>query len=384
MDPDRFRNSTSGSAVKTVKGHWAFIPNPLPPGLEWSSGLVSALAGAERSLAALAEKGSDIASPETLVRPFVRREAVLSSRIEGTVTTFDQLARFEADPKAGGADTLEVANYVRALEYGIQRMADLPVSLRLIREMHAELFGGLGREHLTPGEFRRSQNWVGPPGSTVENAPYVPPPVEEMWKGLDQLENYIYSKSDLPPLIRIGLIHYQFEALHPFTDGNGRVGRLLISLLLKLWDLLPHPWLYLSGYFEANRDAYYDALLGVSESGDWETWLLLFSNAVERQSNEAAAGLDRLEALREHYMELLGGDRSETRLLRVVEFLMSHPIASIRQIEHGAAVSDYKAARRYVIKLVDYGILREVTGWKRNRVYRADDIFAAIEGTLDI
>ncbi len=243
MDPDRFRDSAAGKPILTSGGYWAFVPNPLPPELAWSTDLVGQLAKAERSLAALAEKSGDVASPHTLVQPFIRKEAVLSSRIEGTLTSYEELYRFETDRRAGWEDALEVANFVRALEYGFDRLETLPLSLRLIRETHAELLHGLNRHPAAPGEFRRSQNWIGPPGSTVENAPYVPPPVDAMLTGLDALERYIHGPDDLPMLVRIGLIHYQFEAIHPFLDGNGRIGRLLIALLLVLWDLLPHPWL---------------------------------------------------------------------------------------------------------------------------------------------
>jgi len=384
MDPDRFRDSTAGRPILTPSGYWAFVPNPLPPVVAWSTELVTQLAKAERSLAALAEKSKDFASPHTLVQPFIRREAVLSSRIEGTLTSYDELYRFETDPRSGGEDALEVANYVRALEHGINRLETLPVSLRLIRETHAELLHGLDRQLATPGEFRRSQNWIGPPGSTVESAPYVPPPVDAMLAGLDMLERYVHGPDDLPVLVRVGLIHYQFEAIHPFLDGNGRIGRLLIALLLVHWDLLPHPWLYLSGYFDANRQAYYDGLLGVSARGDWEAWLLLFLEAVARQSDEAAAALDRLEALRGHYEAMLRKERAAGRLMQVVDFLLGHPMATVRQIERGIEARDFKVAQRYVEKLVEHGVLREFTGRKRNRIYRADQIFEAIEGTLDV
>jgi len=384
MDPDRFRDSSAGRPLLTPGGYWAFVPNPLPPAVAWSTDLVSQLAKAEPSLAALAEKGSDFPSPHTLVQPFIRREAVLSSRIEGTLTSYDELYRFETDPRGGGEDALEVANYVRALEYGIGRLETLPLSLRLIRETHSELFQGLNRQPVAPGEFRRSQTWIGPPGSTIENAPYVPPPVDDMLAGLNILERYIHGPDDLPVLARIGLIHYQFEAIHPFLDGNGRIGRLLIALLLVLWDLLPHPWLYLSGYFEANRQAYYERLLGVSERGDWDAWLLLFLEAVGRQSDEAAAALDRLEALREHYETMLRDERTADRLMQVIDFLLGHPMATVRQIEGGIGARDFKTAQRYVEKLVERGVLREFTGRKRNRIYRADQIFEAIEGTLEV
>ena len=387
MDPERFRDSTAGKPIRAAGGYWAFVPNPLPPDLVWLDRMVSKLAEAERNLAALGEKGSDFANPQTMVQPFIRHEAVLSSRIEGTQADLDDLYRHEARPapdRAGAGDEMEVANYVGALQYGIERLNSLPMSLRLIREMHARLFEGLSGQHATPGEFRRSQNWIGPPGSTLENAPYVPPPVDVMHEGLDQLEKYLHAPSDLPGLIRVGLIHYQFEAIHPFLDGNGRIGRLMISLLLRHWGLLSHPWLYLSGYFDSNRLAYYDGLLGVSERGDWAGWLGLFLEAVARQSEEAGACLDRLEQLRAHYQGLLAGERAVDGLTKTLDFLFGQPMATVRQVEAGIGASDYKTAQRYVQRLVELGILGEITGGRRNRIYRADEIFDAIHGTLEI
>ena len=363
-----------------------FIPNPLPPDLAWSDNLVANLSSAERNLAALSERGSDVVAPQAMVQPFIRREAVLSSRIEGTRTTLDGLYRFEAQPPTQNrveSDAPEVENYVHALDYGMDRLDTLPVSLRLIREIHARLFDGLSVEHVTPGEFRRSQNWIGPVGSTLENAPYVPPPVEAMHEGLDQLEKYIYAPSNLPALIRIGLIHYQFEAIHPFLDGNGRLGRLIISLLLQVWDLLPHPWLNLSGYFEANRSAYYDSLLAVSERGEWIGWLTLFLKAISHQAEESAHRLTRLETLREQYIQRLGTERKSSALMQVLDLLFAQPMVTVRQVEREIGATDFKVAQRYVLKLIEIGILTEITGRSRNRVYRADEIFYAIEGASD-
>jgi Fic family protein len=205
-----------------------------------------------------------------------------------------------------------------------------------------------------------------------------------MHEGLDQLEKYIYAPSPLPALIRIGLIHYQFEAIHPFLDGNGRVGRLITSLLLQLWDLLPHPWLYLSGYFEANRQAYYDSLLEVSERGEWIAWLTLFLEAVSSQAEEAALRLMRLKELHRQYIQRLGTERKSGGLMQVLDFLFAQPMVTVRQVEREIGASDFKVAQRYVLKLVELGILREITGRSRNRIYRADEIFEAIKGASDL
>jgi Fic family protein len=248
----------------------------LPSHIEFDRALVSALSDADRALGELAGLGRTLPNPNLLIRPFIRREAVLSSRIEGTQADAADLYAYEAkqlalplsSSAASDTDVREVFNYVRALEYGLERLSTLPVSLRLIREVHDVLMKGVRGEFATPGEFRRTQNWIVWPGCTLKDATYVPP-VAEMREALGDLEKYLYADDPLPPLIRLALIHYQFEAIQPFIDGNGRIGRLLISLLLINWNLQPVPLLYLSAYFERQRDAYYDHLLAVSERGNW-------------------------------------------------------------------------------------------------------------------
>lgn len=383
MNPKDFRNPSSGHPIQTQSGYWAFIPAPLPPDLAWSPALISRLSEADRALAQLSEVGKRFPTPH-MVKPFVRREAVLSSRIEGTQTTLEDLYTFEAEQLsllAPGSDAREVHNYVRALEYGLKRLDTLPVSLRLIRELHERLMEGVRGEYWHPGEFRKSQNWIGPPGATIETATYVPPPVEKMKKGLDKFEKYIHAPSEIPPLIRLGLIHCQFEALHPFLDGNGRIGRLLITLLLCEWGLLSQSLLYLSAYFNANRLEYYQRLLEVSKKGAWEEWLQFFLTGVRDQSLAASETVDALLAIRDSYQDQLRGERTFDRLMQVVDFLLGQPIATIRQVEAGIEASDYKVAQRYVEKLVEHNILREITGKARNRVYRADGIFGAISSS---
>jgi Fic family protein len=272
---------------------------------------------------------------------------------------------------------------VVALDYGLSRLSELPVSLRLIRELHEKLMTGVRGDIWTPGEFRRTQNWIGPVGSTLETAPYVPPPFDEMLVTLQQVEKFIHENSDLPPLVRVGLIHYQFEAIHPFLDGNGRVGRLLIMLLLCQWNLLPQPLLYLSSYFEKHRSKYYARLLAVSQRGEWQEWLSFFLTGIRDQSQEATQRVQRLQSLREKYYLMFAGKRDSVRLNMLLDFLIGHPIITIRQVEEGLKVTDYKIAQRYIAKLQDAGVLREATGKSRNRVFRADEILQAIEGALN-
>ncbi len=276
-------------------------------------------------------------------------------------------------------DVREVHNYVRALEYGLERMSSLPVSLRLIRELHGILLEGVRGEQFRAGEFRQGQNFIGPPGSSLATATYVPPPPKEMMEALQQLELYINESSNLPPLIRLGLIHYQFEAIHPFPDGNGRLGRLLISLLLCAWNLLPQPLLYLSAFFETNRPDYYANLRGVSEKGNWNSWLSFFLNGVSSQAIDAAARVKRINDLRENYRLRFQQGRSAARLLQVVDLLFARPLISVRTVEMELGLP-YPTAERYIDELVKQGILED-TGKARNRVFVARDILNAVEET---
>jgi Fic family protein len=382
MNPENFTNSTAGQVIRTARNYRTFIPNPLPSELKWSPRLISLLSDADRNLTRLAEIGNTFPKPHILVQPFIHQEAVLSSKIEGTRTSLEELYTFEAmnqSLSSPGSDTREVHNYVRALDYGLARLKSLPVSLRLLREIHKILMEDVRGAHLTPGEFRHSQNWIGPPGSTLESATFVPPPVDEMHESLDNLEKYPHNPSDLPPLVRLGLVHYQFEAIHPFLDGNGRIGRLLIILLLCEWNLLHQPFLYLSPYFEANQQEYYDHLLAVSQTGDWDKWLSFFLEGVRNQSLDTIARIQRLENILTKYRQMLRNERDADRLSHVVDYLIEQPVVTVRQVEAGIGVSDYKIAQRYVEKLEAFGIIREITRKPRNRIYLAEEIFRVIE-----
>jgi len=386
MDSKDFQASTAGVPIKTDSGYWAFLPAPLPPVIDWSPRLISTLSEADRALARLDEIGKNFLNAHILAKPFVRREAVLSSRIEGTRASLLDLYNFEATQFSflpPGSDVREVHNYVRALDYGLERLPNLPVSQRLIREIHKLLMEDVRGEHWTPGEFRRSQNWIGPPGSTINSATYVPPPVEEMYTTLNQLEIFIHSPSDLPVLIRIGLIHYQFEAIHPFLDGNGRVGRLLIILLLCEWGLLSQPILYPSEYFDIHRPEYYQRLLFVSQRGDWEGWLQFFLTGLYDGAADASQHVQRLQSLRLRYKNMISNERTADQLMMVIDYLFGQPVTSIRQIQAGVNLSDHKTAKRYIDKLTGYGIVREITGRVRNKVYKAEEILRAIESSSD-
>lgn len=386
MDAITFKDTPAGQVVSVGGAYNAFIPNPLPPAIAWSDELILALSEADRALGQLAGLGRLLPNPHLLIRPFLHREAVLSSRIEGTRASLSDVFAYELNQPLLfelPSDTREVYNYVRALEYGMDRLRTLPLSLRLLREVHGVLMEGVRGESQTPGQFRDRQNWIGAPGSAVQDAVFVPPPPTDMLRALDDFERYLHADSSLPPLVRIALIHYQFETIHPFLDGNGRVGRLLITLLLCAWDLLPEPLLYLSAYFERWREAYIDLLFAVSQRGAWQGWLEFFLQGIAVQASDAVARTQRLQNLQLRYRNELQTGRTSARLLQVVDLLFDRPLLTVRQVET-ALGCDYPAAQRYVEQLVKAGILEEITGKARNRVFRASQIIAAIDEPIEV
>jgi Fic family protein len=367
--------------------YWAFVPHPLPPKLAWSPSLVTALSDADRALGELSGLGRSLPNPHLLIVPFIRREAVLSSRIEGTQASLSDLYAYEARPllspeQEPTSDVREVHNCVQALEYGLGRLRDLPLSLRLFREIHACLMEGVRGERQTPGEFRQRQNWIGSPGCTLDEVTYVPPPMDEMHTALRDLERFLHAESAMPPLVRLGLMHYQFEAIHPFLDGNGRVGRLLITLLLCWWQLLSQPLLYLNAYFSARQRAYCDMLLFVSQRSAWEEWLVFFLRGVASQALDAVARVQRIQDLRERYREQFQSVRASARLLQLVDLLFARPVLTAGQVGETLGVTA-PTAQGYVDRLEEVGVLREITGQARNRIYRADEVLEAIEELLE-
>ena len=383
MDPNLFRNSPAGRVLRTAPGYWAFVPNPLPPHFDWSPALVASLSRADRALGELAGIGRTVGNPHLLIVPFMRKEAVLSSAIEGTQASISDLYAFEAEQLSfleRPADVKEVFNYVRAMERGLERLKSLPVSIRLVRELHGDLMQGVRGELGTPGEFRRSPNWIGPPGCTLDDATYVPPPPGEVTQVMGDLEKYLHMVDKAPQLIRLALMHYQFEAIHPFIDGNGRVGRLLIALLLCEWGLLPQPLLYLSAYFEANRALYYDLLLAVSQRGQWEKWLIFFLEAIAAQSRDAWLRIGRLQELHHEYRSRYqtGGP---ARMLQVVDHLFGRPVLSVSQLSDHLGVK-FTVASRYIKRLAQDEVIVEITGKGRNRLYLARGIMEAIEAPI--
>jgi cell filamentation protein, protein adenylyltransferase len=374
-------NKVREGRARTVRhptGYTAFLPPPLPPVLSWTRELVCKLSEADRLVGRLAGEGGRLPNPHLLMRPFLRREAVLSSRIEGTEATLGELLAAEAGAavERSAEDLREVGNYVAALEYGLGRLKTLPLSLRLIRELHAKLMAGVRGDRATPGEFRRSQNWIGPPGSTLAAATYVPPPPDEMKVCLGQWETFLHDRS-LPPLVQIALAHYQFEAIHPFLDGNGRVGRLLITLFLVERGVLPTPLLYLSAFFEATRREYYTRLLGVSLHEQWPAWLEYFLDGAARQAEDALSRVERINRLLVKWRGDAAGTASKTPSA-LVDLLAANPYVTARRAALQLGVA-FTTAQRAIDRLRSLSIVAQVNRAKRDRVYCATALLRILE-----
>jgi Fic family protein len=370
--------SPTGKVIRTYTGYEAFIPNPLPPSIEWNLELINALSHADQIIGKLAGEGNKLPNPHLLLRPFIAREAVLSSRIEGTQATIGEVladsvgVSVERSPD----DLREVRNYVVALEYGLQRLSSLPLSLRLIKELHEKLMTGVRGDFATPGEFRKSQNWIGPPGCTLMNAKYVPVPPEQMMDSLGQFEEFLHNRT-LPPLIHIALCHYQFEAIHPFLDGNGRVGRLLISLLLIERGILPSPLLYFSAFFEATRNEYYRQLFNVSATGSWNEWLIYCLNGMTMQASDVLSRAERINNLISQWLIEVSGTSSSLPA-KMVDYLAGNPFVTANKAAEHFGVA-FTTAQRSIQKLVELKILSQGIGYKHERVYCATKILEILE-----
>ena len=382
MNPEAFKNSTAGKCIRTITRppYWAYVPNPLPPKIVVDWELVNLLSKANGKLEELSSAGQLMPNVHPLIKPLlIRREAVTSSRIENTQSGLEDLFFFEADQTEPSlaSDVKEVLNYVRALEHGIERLRELPISSRLICEIHGILMKEVRGEHATPGSMRTSQNWIGSPGCTLMDATYVPPPVPEMKQCFSDLERYIHSNPQEPALIQCALVHYQFEAIHPFVDGNGRIGRLVIMFMLLEKKLLSQPLLYLSDFFEQHRDEYYRLLLNVSQKGDWKAWITFFLNGVRQQSEDALLTIQKLLDLQSKYRALTTGRRVPKVVNRLIDYLFASPVISISALSKAWEVP-FPTVQRGVDYLIEKGILKEITGGKRNRLFVADEIFNTI------
>lgn len=358
--------------MKQRTGYAAFIPAPLPPeppiALE---GLQALLSRADQAVGRLDGVIQTVPNPDFFVYMYIRREAVLSSQIEGTQSTLEDLLAVELEPRPAWRrlpeDVDEVVRYVQAMNYGLNRLSDLPLSLRLIREIHRELLSGGRGSHRLPGEFRTTQNWIGPEKATLAEATFVPPPVHEMREALHDFERFLH-EDDLPALVHAGMAHAQFETIHPFLDGNGRVGRLLITFLLVFGGVLHRPLLYLSVYLKRNRAEYYDRLMAIRNSGDWESWLRFFLTGVAQTAEEATATARAILDLREEHRHRVQEQTAGVNGLRLLDLLFERPLVHVNLVKDSLGIS-FVTANRLVEQLESLGVLDEITGRKRDRIF---------------
>lgn len=361
----------AGRFAPQATGYKAFIPAPLPPDppLRYSGELQSLLSDADRNIGRLDALASMLPNPDLFVAMYVRHEAVLSSQIEGTQSTLEDVLAFEADVQRDDApkDVAEVVNYVRAMNHGLQRLSDLPLSLRLLREIHAELMKGVRGGEKSPGEFRTSQNWIGGRGSSLRDAAFIPPPPHEVMNVLGQLETFLHDqRTQVPLLIRCGLAHAQFETIHPFLDGNGRVGRLLITLMLCEEKALSRPLLYLSLFLKAHRAEYYDRLTAIRTQGHWEQWLMFFLRGVSTTALAATQTAKDIVALRDAHRSEVA---KNAKALTLLDHLFRHPTMSVNSVRK-LMTCTFPTASKLITDFESRGWLQEVTGYERNRLWR--------------
>jgi Fic family protein len=383
MKPTDFKTKLAGHVIKAPTGYWTFVPAPLPPTIEYDAGLVLLLSQADAALSELSGLGRYLPNPDLLIAPYVNREAIASSRIEGTQADLSDLLLDEIEPRATapGSDVLEVRNYVASLNVGMARLDKLPLSCRLVRELHAVLMKDVRGQEKSPGHFRRSQNWIGPPGCTLSNATYVPPPPDpQMRDCLTTWERFLHDRGRMPELVQCALMHEQFEAIHPFLDGNGRIGRLLVTLFLIERGRLSMPLLYLSSYIEQNRESYYSCLQRIRTHAEWNQWLRYFLTAVRDTARSAIDQSQELLKLRETCRAKLG---KEHRALSLLDELFINPYTTVARAAKHLGVSSPTAAKTIGL-LEKAGMLREATGRDWGRRWLARPILKAVEQPLPV
>lgn len=365
-------STRAGRYIKQPTGYEAFIPNVLPPrpAIKFDEALLDVLSKADRAVGRLDGCTETLPDSDLFVFMYIRKEAVLSSQIEGTQASLMDVLEFEAASREATArDVGEVFNYVQAMDHGLKRLRKLPLSMRLIREIHAKLLSG-PRGMREPGEFRRTQNWIGPEGSKLKDATFIPPPVYAMESALGDLERFLHDKAPMPYLVRAGIAHAQFETIHPFVDGNGRVGRLLMTFMLCEHKILRKPLLYLSYFLKKNRIEYYERLQAVRDSGQWEPWLRFFLKGVAEVAEEATHTASKIVRLREQHRKLITDNlgRGVWRGLKLLEFLYRRPVVSISMIAKTCDLT-FQGASDIAKQFVSLGILRETTGSRRHRLF---------------
>jgi Fic family protein len=376
-------NKKTGRYVKQIGEYKAFIPTPLPPkpSVKFSSELQTLLSKADRALARLDGVVTVLPNPDLFIAMYVKKEALLSSQIEGTQASLEGILEFEADltPREDIDDIKEVVNYIKALDYGIEKLKTLPMSLRLIKEIHEILIKGTRGTHKTPGEFRRTQNWIGPSGASLNEATFVPPPPGMLLELMGNLEKFIHSKDNIPPLIKIALIHSQFETIHPFLDGNGRIGRLLITFYLYWMNILSKPLLYLSFYFKKNRAEYYDLLMKVRTEGIWEEWIRFFLKGVGEVSEEATNTARKIIKLKDDLItKLYENSISSIYAVKLIDLLFKNPVIDVKNIVEELN-THRDTANELVKRFEKIGILKEITGKQRYKKYIFSDYIDMIK-----
>lgn len=380
MNPAEFANSPAGTLVPILDGQVAFVPNDLPPQLDCSLELLTRVHDTGHSLGQVAGIAEYIPNPKLLIVPFLGLEAVLSSRIEGTVsTTTDLFAAEVALPEEVSEPTREVANYLKATDQGIALLQELPICVRLVRQLHGTLMQGVRGRDWPPGEFRRSQVHLGRPRRPIQEATYVPPPAERLLDLMAAWERFANDDHSLPALVQCALLHAQFEMIHPFYDGNGRVGRLILSLFLMSKGFLDRPLLFLSAYFERNRDEYYRRLLAVSKEGDWGSWIDFFLAAVDTQAGAAVRAAREIAGVRNEIMAQFATKRN---VLQLIDLLFEHPVVTNNLVAERLHVS-FPAASRAIRGLVEAGYLEEITGRLRDQRFAAVKLISAIDRSAE-
>lgn len=365
-------STRAGRYVKQPTGYAAFIPSTLPPKprIRFDDALLDILSRADRAVGRLDGCAETLPNSELFVFMYIRKEAVLSSQIEGTQASLLDVLEYEAKAREATAqDVGEVFNYLAAMDHGLKRLRTLPISLRLMKEIHARLLRGL-RGAGGAGEFRSKQNWIGPQGSLLRDATFVSPPPHEMLQALDNLEKFLHSPSPMPYLVRAGIVHAQFETIHPFVDGNGRLGRLLITFMLCEHKILRKPLLYLSYFFKKNQSEYYDRLQAIRDSGQWEPWLKFFLRGVAEVAEEAATTSQKIVRLREEHLKLVGDNlgRSAGRAMKLLETLYRQPVVSVSMVSKTSHLT-FQGASDIAKHFCRLGILEESTGQKRHRLF---------------
>lgn len=372
--------SIAGTLITNLSGDAAyrsFRPSPLPPQLNIDDEMLSLLTGATKALATLDTLATHIPNMNLFVSMYVRKEALLSSQIEGTQATLEDVL----DPlieKNANQNVADVINYIKATEFALDRMNSLPLCNRLLKETHAVLMQGVRGQEKNPGEFRISQNWIGAQGSSIKNARYIPPNPQDMIEAMSDLEKYMNEDDDINVLIKAALIHYQFETIHPFLDGNGRIGRLLITLFLLDKQALHYPALYISYYLKLNRIEYYDRMSEVRAKDNYEQWVKFFLLAIKESAEEAVDTIHELSALHDKNVEIIEKMGRQAKTARLIfDYLEQNPIIDIGKTAHELGIS-FNTASTYINRLIECDILRQTNNAERKRVYSYENYLAIL------